>query len=159
MSLQKHGFQDVRYIVDERREEEEALGMPGSSEVEPSADLYHAENPSKEEVSHEATGSASWENTTIWVATEKFGRGLDLPVDYAILMGPPKDSARYAHYAGRTARNGRKGTAITLIENYQAPMIVSFAQQLGISFTPLHSGLAADWEDELDAIVSGEYFK
>jgi len=85
----------------------------------------------------------SWATTPIYLGTEKYGRGLDFEVDYVFIASPPSSSATYAHLAGRTARNGRKGTAITILEPYQAPRVVAFAEHLGLSFKPLGEKLSS----------------
>ena len=61
-------------------------------------------------------------------------------MDYAFLLSPPATPASYMHLAGRTARRGRRGTAVTLVTHEQAPRLVGFAQALGIAFEPTARG-------------------
>lgn len=81
--------------------------------------------------------AASWERTDVFVGSERWGRGLDLDVDYVFLLTPPANSASYAHLAGRTARRGKHGTAITILSHRHAPRMVAFAEALGITLAPL----------------------
>ena len=73
----------------------------------------------------------------MYVGSERWGRGLDLDVDYVFLLAPPASSASYTHLAGRTARKGRRGTAVTLLTPSQAPRVVAFAEALGLAFEAL----------------------
>lgn len=86
--------------------------------------------------------SANWKKTPIYVVKERLGRGLDLPmVKYVFLLGVPSNAASYAHLAGRTARNGNVGTAITIMEPKEAPKLVTLAETLGltVSCLPINS--------------------
>merc|ERR1719409_258619 len=58
------------------------------------------------------------------IATDVAARGLDIPsVDLVINVHPPMDVETYVHRAGRTARAGKKGTALTCYTmNEQAQM-------------------------------------
>merc|ERR1712083_693799 len=50
------------------------------------------------------------------VATSLAGRGLDVKdISLVINNTPPEDGLDYVHRIGRTARAGRKGTAITIL--------------------------------------------
>lgn len=56
--------------------------------------------------------------THVLVATDVAARGLDVnDVDLIIHWDVPQDSEAYLHRSGRTARAGRKGTAIVLFES------------------------------------------
>jgi hypothetical protein len=82
-------------------------------------------------------GADGWADTPVYVGSERWGRGLDLDVDYVFLLAPPASSASYTHLAGRTARKGRRGTAVTLLTPSQAPRVVAFAEALGLTFEAL----------------------
>jgi superfamily II DNA/RNA helicase len=71
------------------------------------------------------------------VGSERWGRGLDLDVDYVFLLAPPASGATYAHLAGRTGRKGKRGTAVTLLTHSHAPRLAAIATSLGLGFTPL----------------------
>jgi superfamily II DNA/RNA helicase len=80
-------------------------------------------------------GDNNWNQTSVYVVNDKFGRGLDLSgVEYVVLLSPPSSAAGYTHLAGRTGRNGQFGTAITLVRPKEAPKLVAIAQALGLDF-------------------------
>lgn len=87
----------------------------------------------------------NWENTTIHIVGEKFGRGLDLPgVYYVFLVAPPSSAAAYAHLAGRTGRNQRPGKTIMLVRPKEACKVVAIAGALGLSFSPVEGASTSD---------------
>jgi Lhr-like helicase len=69
------------------------------------------------------------------VTTEHSARGMDFKgVDCVFLVGLPKRVDSYIHVAGRTAREGRKGRAVTLVtEDDEAERLGAFGQELGVS--------------------------
>lgn len=67
------------------------------------------------------------------VTTDILARGMDVPgVDYVINYDVPKDVPSYVHRAGRTARAGRKGVAVTLVEEQKKFVIRKFERKLKI---------------------------
>ena len=66
-----------------------------------------------------ADAEATWDVTPIYVASEKWGRGLDLRLGYSLMLAPPATTAGYLHLSGRTGRSGANGTAITLTTHQQ----------------------------------------
>ena len=96
-------------------------------------------------------GAGAWAEAEVYVGTERWGRGLDLELSYVFLLAPPPSSASYAHLAGRTARKGRHGTAITLVTPNQAPRIVAFAEALGVAFEPLGAARGEAAAEDADA--------
>ena len=81
--------------------------------------------------------AAEWATTPVYVASERWGRGLDLDVDYVFILGPPASSATYTHLAGRTARKGQRGLAVSVLTPAQAPRLVAFSGALRLNFTSL----------------------
>ena len=62
--------------------------------------------------------------TKIMVATDVAARGLDIAsVDLVVSYDAPKNVASYLHRVGRTARAGRKGVAITFMEEYDRALV------------------------------------
>jgi ATP-dependent RNA helicase DDX51/DBP6 len=65
----------------------------------------------------------------VMICSDLIARGMDLSnVDYVVLYDAPKDLNSYIHRIGRTARAGRIGTAITLLEHKE---IYFFKKLLG----------------------------
>ncbi|MFZ0388416.1 MAG: DEAD/DEAH box helicase [Solirubrobacteraceae bacterium] len=65
------------------------------------------------------------------VATDVAARGIDVKgVTHVINFDPPEDRDAYVHRVGRTARAGRTGIAITLVDRHQEAEIASLADAL-----------------------------
>ncbi|CAJ1950784.1 unnamed protein product [Cylindrotheca closterium] len=82
----------------------------------------------------------SWEETPVFVVSEKLARGLDIPnVAYVVLAGgAPNSPAAYAHLAGRTGRVGKEGKVLTFVRDMRgAQRVVSISFKLGLAFEPL----------------------
>ena len=63
-------------------------------------------------------------NYRIMVATDLASRGLDFQsVELVVNLGLPKSIATYIHRVGRSGRFGRKGTAVSIIEDCQRYMV------------------------------------
>ena len=60
----------------------------------------------------------------VLVATDVAARGIDVPeISHVINFDMPRTADIYLHRIGRTARGGRKGTAISLIEAHDVEML------------------------------------
>jgi len=69
----------------------------------------------------------------VLVATDVAARGIDLDgVALVVNYDPPNDQSDYTHRVGRTARAGRTGQALTLVEPADAPKISRMAVSLGL---------------------------
>jgi ATP-dependent RNA helicase RhlE len=67
------------------------------------------------------------------VATDVAARGIDVKgVTHVINFDPPDDRDAYVHRVGRTARAGRTGVAITLVDRHQEAEIASLADALDL---------------------------
>ena len=121
-ALQARGLQRVHLLRDVA--EDDSAARASAADAPPRAD-----SP--------GPPAADWTHTDVFVGSERWGRGLDLDVDYVFLLAPPANSASYAHLAGRTARRGKPGTAITILGHKHAPRMVAFAEALGITVAPL----------------------
>ncbi len=61
---------------------------------------------------------------SVMIATDVAARGIDLPdVSHVINFDMPRTADVYLHRIGRTARAGKKGNAIALIEAHDQKMI------------------------------------
>ena len=69
----------------------------------------------------------------VLVATDVASRGIDIPnVDLVIQVEPPKDVETYIHRSGRTARAGRGGQAITIVTQYDIPLMHKIENKISI---------------------------
>lgn len=80
-------------------------------------------------------GDASSE---LLVADANTLRGLDIDLDIVVLFGKPNSPDDYVHIAGRTARNGQRGLAVTIAPYADARVIASWSTILCLNFTRLH---------------------
>jgi ATP-dependent RNA helicase DeaD len=81
------------------------------------------------------------ERTRFLIATDVAARGIDVEgLSFVIHRQLPEKQQYYTHRAGRTARAGRTGFSICLIEPGERSRITEFERELGLTFKPL------DWE-------------
>ena len=67
------------------------------------------------------------------VATDVAARGIDVTgISHVINFDPPEDHESYVHRVGRTARAGRTGIAVTLVEGHERADVSRMAGQLSI---------------------------
>ncbi|MGH2869250.1 MAG: helicase-related protein, partial [Solirubrobacteraceae bacterium] len=67
------------------------------------------------------------------VATDVAARGIDVAgISHVINFDPPEDHEGYVHRVGRTARAGRTGIAITLVEGHERADVSRLAGALSI---------------------------
>ena len=68
------------------------------------------------------------------LVTDLAARGLDVPeCDAVFNLELPSDGVHYAHRAGRTARAGREGMVVTLVEPREQFVLGKIERQLGLS--------------------------
>jgi len=73
----------------------------------------------------------------ILVATDVAARGLDIDnITHVINYNLPDDIENYTHRSGRTARAGRKGESLVLINTREQGKIRSIEKQMRTTFTP-----------------------
>jgi len=78
------------------------------------------------------------ERTRILIATDVAARGIDVEgLTFVIHYQLPEQLEYYTHRSGRTARAGKKGSSIALIDPRERKKITRFEQELGVSFTEI----------------------
>ncbi len=72
-------------------------------------------------------------STRILVATDVAARGLDIDaLELVINVDLPPNSEVYVHRIGRTGRAGRRGKAISIATNYEAPYVQEIEELTGV---------------------------
>jgi ATP-dependent RNA helicase DeaD len=73
------------------------------------------------------------------IATDVAARGIDVEgLSFVIHHQLPEQTEYYTHRSGRTARAGKKGISITLIEPRERAKITKLENDLDLSFTEIH---------------------
>lgn len=74
----------------------------------------------------------------ILIATDVAARGIDVDnLAFVIHHQPPDQLEYYTHRSGRTARAGKKGISITLIEPRERAKILRIGHELGVHFSEI----------------------
>jgi ATP-dependent RNA helicase DeaD len=72
------------------------------------------------------------------IATDVAARGIDVEgLSFVIHHQLPEQTEYYTHRSGRTARAGKKGTSVVLIEPRERAKITGLANELGLEFNEL----------------------
>jgi ATP-dependent RNA helicase DeaD len=78
------------------------------------------------------------ERTRILIATDVAARGIDVEgLTFVIHYQLPEQLEYYTHRSGRTARAGKKGTSIALIDPRERKKIGKFEEALAVTFTEI----------------------
>ena len=95
-------------------------------------------------------------DTKIMVATDVAARGLDIAsVDLVVSYDAPKNVASYLHRVGRTARAGRKGVAITFMEEYDRALVKTLqkrGQKLQSRIVP--RDVVEEWHEKIESYAA-----
>jgi superfamily II DNA/RNA helicase len=87
----------------------------------------------RQDVRERALKRFSQGRLAVLVATDVAGRGLDIDeLDIVIQYDPPPDAKTYLHRAGRTARAGAAGLAVTLVLWNEELEVRRFKRRLGL---------------------------
>ena len=79
------------------------------------------------------------ERTQFLIATDVAARGIDVEgLSFVIHHQLPEQMEYYTHRSGRTARAGKKGISVTLIEPRERAKITRLENELGLSFSEVH---------------------
>jgi len=107
------------------------LGHPATS--------LHSELPQSQRNRNLAEFRA--QKSRILIATDVASRGLDIPdVQFVINYDVPRDPTDYVHRVGRTARAGRKGTAITFVGQRDIQLVLAIEDYVGSKMV--------EWQEE-----------
>ena len=69
------------------------------------------------------------------VATDLTARGIDIPdLEFVVHYELPSQDDFFVHRSGRTARGGREGEALALVNSKELKQLRYFEKTLGISF-------------------------
>ncbi|MEK7951006.1 DEAD/DEAH box helicase [Luteolibacter soli] len=75
----------------------------------------------------------------VLVATDVVARGIDVDgLAFVFHHQPPDQLEYYTHRSGRTARAGKKGVSITLIEPRERAKLERIGRELGVHFREMH---------------------
>ncbi|KAI8457608.1 P-loop containing nucleoside triphosphate hydrolase protein [Phakopsora pachyrhizi] len=89
--------------------------------------LHGQQSPKRRSITFEAFKNSPASIPTVLLCTDLVARGLDLPdVDAVIQYDPPKDIRNFSHRIGRTARAGREGEAIVMLQSERELDYVSY---------------------------------
>ncbi|KAH9816631.1 P-loop containing nucleoside triphosphate hydrolase protein [Melampsora americana] len=79
--------------------------------------LHAQQSPTRRSITYNSFKTSPLYKPTVLLCTDLVARGLDLPdIDVVIQYDPPKDVRNFFHRIGRTARAGRGGKAIVLLQ-------------------------------------------
>ena len=86
------------------------------------------------------------------IATDVAARGLDIPsVDAVISFDAPKTLASYLHRVGRTARAGKKGTALTFMEEADRKLVKTIAKRgANLKARIVPGNIVAEWHKKIE---------
>lgn len=94
--------------------------------MQPGITLIQLHGKQKQAARIDAVSKFSTSKHCCLFATDVVARGIDFPtVDWVVQVDAPEDPATYIHRVGRTARFGKKGTALLFLTPKEEPGMVS----------------------------------
>ncbi|KAK4048578.1 ATP-dependent rRNA helicase spb4 [Microbotryomycetes sp. JL221] len=89
--------------------------------------LHGQMSPARRSATYSAFVELPESTTGVLLCTDVAARGLDLPdVDVVVQVDPPQDPKAFSHRCGRTARAGREGKAVVLLNRGREEEYVDF---------------------------------
>lgn len=102
--------------------------------------LHGQQPPSRRSATFDRFTHATADRLALLLCTDVAARGLDLPdVDCVIQYDAPQDPKAFSHRCGRTARAGRKGSAIVILSQGREEEYVDFLRLRKIPLAPVLS--------------------
>src|SRR5713101_1534592 len=97
------------------------------------AEMLNGDLPQKER--ERVMGKVKRGELKFMVATDIAARGIDISdLSHVINYALPEDPSVYLHRVGRTGRNGKKGTAISLVSGAELVTLTALERNYGIQF-------------------------
>ncbi|KAH0483359.1 MAG: uncharacterized protein KVP18_004084 [Porospora cf. gigantea A] len=73
----------------------------------------------------------------VMLATDIAARGIDIPdVDWIVMTSPPGDALQFVHRVGRTARAGKTGSSLLMVDPDTDLAFVDFLRNRGLTLNP-----------------------
>ncbi|KAA1123008.1 ATP-dependent rRNA helicase spb4 [Puccinia graminis f. sp. tritici] len=100
--------------------------------------LHGQQSPTRRSMTFTAFKNSNPLSPAVLLCTDLVARGLDLPdVDVVIQFDPPKDVRNFFHRIGRTARAGKSGRAIVLLQSNRELDYVDYLKLKNLHLKPL----------------------
>ncbi|KAI9603567.1 hypothetical protein KEM48_000911 [Puccinia striiformis f. sp. tritici PST-130] len=100
--------------------------------------LHGQQSPTRRTMTFTAFKNSNPSIPAVLLCTDLVARGLDLPdVDVVIQFDPPKDVRNFFHRIGRTARAGKSGRAIVLLQSSRELDYVDYLKLKSLHLQPL----------------------
>ncbi|KAI7967734.1 hypothetical protein MJO29_001011 [Puccinia striiformis f. sp. tritici] len=100
--------------------------------------LHGQQSPTRRTMTFTAFKNSNPSIPAVILCTDLVARGLDLPdVDVVIQFDPPKDVRNFFHRIGRTARAGKSGRAIVLLQSSRELDYVDYLKLKSLHLQPL----------------------
>jgi len=96
----------------------------------------------------------------VLIATDLAARGIDVKnVSYVVNYHLPDTYETYVHRSGRTARAGKKGLSLTILQKEEVKDIADFENELGIKFNEVKKADSVSIEENNTLLWARKIFK